>query len=165
MMWLVLTALGLAVVAIGLWCAWTATRLDRLHLQLQSARAGLAEALMRRSAAATDLALSASLDPASSLVLADAATAAREPTSEDWQAQSEFSTVLRMVRESLTESAAPDGELDRSCRGVAISRRIHNDIAVRAQELHRRRRVRWLRLAGHAGWPETIEFDALDDLG
>ena len=46
-----------------------------------------------------------------------------------------------------------------------LARRIHNDLVVRAQGLHRRRRVRWFRLAGHAAWPTTIEFDALDDFG
>ncbi len=162
-MWLILAVFGLALAVIGLWCAWTATRLDRLHLQCQSARAGLAEALMRRSAAATDLALSGRLDPASSLALVDAASAAREPTSDDWQAQSDFSAVLRVVRASSAEATEAGGELERACREVSMSRRIHNDLVVRTQGLHQRRRVRWFRLAGHADSPRTVEFDSIDE--
>lgn len=155
---LVLVVAGCVVaVGIGLWCAWTATRLDRLHLQADSARAGLAESLLRRSAAATDLALSGRLDPASSLALADAATAARALDGEDWQAQSDLSAVLRVVR---VEGAGSEPELDRAGRAVSMARRIHNDVAVRAQGLRLRRRVRWFRLAGHAAVPRTIEFDA-----
>lgn len=157
MMWLSIALCCLAAVAVGLWCAWTATRLDRLHLQADSARAGLRQALMRRSAAATDLALSGALDPASSLALADAAAASRQDA-DDWQPQSELSALLRIMR----DGAEADDDLDRACREVSLARRIHNDIAVRAQGLHQRRRVRWFHLAGHADVPATIEFDSMD---
>lgn len=158
MIWLLVVVVCLAV-AVGLWCLWTATRLDRLHLQAQSARAGLSAALVRRSAAANDLALSGSLDPATSLALADAAAVAREP-GDDWQRQSDLSAVLRMVGDD--SPARIDDALDRACREVSMARRIHNDVVVRAQDLHGRRRVRWFHLAGHADLPRTIEFDALD---
>jgi hypothetical protein len=150
---------GCLAVAVALWCFWTATRLDRLHLQAQSARAGLSAALVRRSAAASELALSGGLDPATSLALADAAAAAREPA-DDWQPQSDLSAVLRVV--GADSPGLIDDRLDRACREVSMARRIHNDVAVRAQDLHGRRRVRWFHLAGHADLPRTIEFDALD---
>jgi hypothetical protein len=155
---LLLVIVGLAALVLGLWCAWTATRLDRLHLQVASARAGLAESLLRRSAAANDLALSGRLDPASSLALADAANAARDHGEDEWQTQSELTAVVRIVRGA--GQVDGDVELDRATREVSMARRIHNDLAVRAQDLRTRRRVRWFRLAGHAALPRTIEFDA-----
>ena len=94
------SAVVVAAVLVGLWCAWTATRLDRMHLLLDSASAALAAALVRRSAVATDVALSQALDPASSLALLDAAVAAREGPRDDWQAQSDLSAVIRMVRDA-----------------------------------------------------------------
>jgi hypothetical protein len=159
--WWILVLLILAAVGLGVWCVWTATRLDRLHLQLASAQAGMAEALVRRSAAATEVGLSNSLDPASSLALVEAAAAAREGPRDDWQAQSELSAVIRMVRGGGAAWEADD-PLDRARREVSMARRIHNDIAVRAQDLHGRRRVRWLHLAGHAARPQTVEFDSMD---
>lgn len=161
MTWLVLAVVLLVLVAVGLWCAWTATRLDRLHLQAAAARAGVLEAAQRRSSAATDLALSGAWDPASALAVADAATAARDQHADDWQPQSDLSAVLRVV---LPDSGDVDTEsLDRACRDVSMARRIHNDVVVRAQDLHSRRRVRWFHLAGHAAPPRTIEFDSLTD--
>lgn len=161
MTWMLVAAV-VAAVLVGLWCAWTAMRLDRMHLLLDSASAALAEALVRRSAVATDAALAQSFDPASSLALLDAAATAREGPRDDWQAQSDLSAVIRMVADA-GSTVARDEPLDRACREVSLARRIHNDLAVRTQGLHRRRRVRWFRLAGHASWPTTIEFDALDD--
>jgi len=159
MAWVLVSCVVLAALA-ALWCVWTATRLDRLHLLLDSASAALAAGLSRRSAVATDVALSQTLDPASSLALLDAATAAREADSDDWQVQSDLSAVIRTVSDVGTEDG---GRLARASREVAIARRIHNDIVARAQDLHGRRRVRWFRLAGHASRPVTIEFDDSDD--
>ena len=155
--WLVPVGL-MVLLCFGLWCAWTATRLDRMHLMLASARSGLDAALVRRSAWASDLALSAALDPASSVALIEAAATARDARPGDWQPQSDLTAVLRVV----AEGAAADSDIVRAGRDVAMARRIHNDVAVRARGLHDRRRVRWLRLAGHAERPATIEFDAGD---
>ena len=41
-------------------------------------------------------------------------------------------------------------ELARDCARVELARRFHNDVVVSARALRSRRRVRWLRLAGHA---------------
>jgi hypothetical protein len=40
-----------------------------------------------------------------------------------------------------------------------MARRFHNDIVVSTRELRRRRLVTWLRLAGHAPLPGTIELE------
>jgi hypothetical protein len=44
-------------------------------------------------------------------------------------------------------------------RRVQLARRFHNDIVVTTRELRRRRLVTWLRLAGHAPMPDTIELE------
>jgi hypothetical protein len=53
-------------------------------------------------------------------------------------------------------------ELTVVARRAALARRIHNDVAATTRRLHARRRVRWLRLAGHAGSPQMIDFDDRD---
>ncbi|WP_435300178.1 hypothetical protein [Timonella sp. A28] len=66
----------IAVVAVSLWIAISsAQRLDRLHRKVVSSRLALDAQLLRRAHAAEELASSGVLDPASSVVLADAAKA------------------------------------------------------------------------------------------
>ena len=52
--------------------SWRASRLDRLHNRTEAARTALDLALVRRASAAAELASSGQLDPATSLLLADA---------------------------------------------------------------------------------------------
>ncbi len=63
----------LAVVLMCVYVSWRAGRLDRLHHRVDAARTALDLALVRRSASAYELASSGLLDPATSLLLADAA--------------------------------------------------------------------------------------------
>jgi hypothetical protein len=67
---------ALAVV-IGFYVSWRASRLDRLHTRVETARAALDAALVRRSAVVLEFASSGLLDPATSLLLAGAAHDAR----------------------------------------------------------------------------------------
>lgn len=143
---------------VALWCAWTATRLDRIHLQLASAEATLAEALARRSAVAAEAAMAPGVDPATSVAVLAAAARARDADRGDWAPQTDLSEILRVVG-----AVDKDPALARVCRDVAISRGIHNDLAIRAAQLRSRRRVRWFRLAGHAAPPRRIDFDDLSD--
>lgn len=62
---------------VAVYVSWRATRLDRLHVRVETARAALDAALVRRAAATLELAASRLLDPATSLVLATAAHEAR----------------------------------------------------------------------------------------
>jgi hypothetical protein len=160
----VVLLLGIALVVglVGLWLLWTAGRLDRQHLRLDAARASLDAQLARRAALASEIASSELLDPASSLLLLEAAGRSRSGPDEAvdrWQAESELTAVLR---ESGLPSPADDplvAELVDSARRAAMARRIHNDLAVATRGLHDRRRVRWFRLAGHAEPPDLVEFD------
>ena len=155
--------------ALALWLSWTANRLDRMHHRIDVARASLQAQLLHRSGATLELATAGVLDPARSLVLADAAHAARAAPSEDTEsAESDLSQALRVVFADAAEveelSRDPDcgqlvRELGGDCRKVVLARRFHNDVVASARVLRSRRRVRWLRLAGHAAALHTVDFD------
>lgn len=166
--WLLVAAVVL--VSAALWANWTASRLDRLHHQVETARAALDGQLVRRSAVALEVASSGLLDPASSVLLADAAHQARAVPEEDRElAESALSAALRAVlgdAESRTGLAdeEPAGrelldELDTASRRVVLARTFHNDAVTAALRVRRKRLVRWLRLAGNAAMPEYFEID------
>ncbi len=86
------------LVLLGVYVSWRATRLDRLHVRLETARAGLDAALVRRAAVALELAASRQLDPATSLLLAAAAHEARIADADNREfAESDLSRALRAV--------------------------------------------------------------------
>lgn len=157
------------VVVLGLWLWWTAHRLDQMHHRIDVSGAALDAALLRRSGTALELATSDTLDPARSLLLVDAAHAARGATPDDLEAaESDLSATLRAVLADDDEIAALRGrselaplmdELAGSCRKVELARRFHNDVVVTARALRSRRRVRWLRLAGRAAELRTVDLD------
>jgi hypothetical protein len=171
---LVLT-LAVVLALVAMWLAWTAGRLDRLHLRLETARASLDTQLARRAGLAAELASTEAVDPASALLLLEASGRARAETGpERWQAESELTEVLRhvglpepggdpLVADALVadpQVADPLlADLDDAARRAGMARRIHNDLAVATRAMHDRRRVRWFRLAGRAERPELVEFD------
>jgi hypothetical protein len=148
-----LIAVGVALLLFGAYASWTAGRLDRLHTRVDFARAALEKELAQRSALVTDLAKTGSLDPASAVLLLEAADRARAAGSLEDREQAE-SALTRAVHATGT-----DGELSLAMRRVQLARRFHNDIVVSARDLRRRRVVRWFRLAGHAPMPATIELE------
>lgn len=137
--------------------SWTAGRLDRLHHRVATARARLETELARRSALVTELATSGVLDPASSLLLLDAAHRARTAPEEEREVRE--SALTRAIAATGPQVQPWAGELSAAVRRVQLARRFHNDIVVSTRELRRRRLVRWLRLAGHAPMPVTIELE------
>ncbi|MFF5446763.1 hypothetical protein [Streptomyces sp. NPDC012888] len=164
---LVWIVLGLAVV--GVYLSWTAGRLDRLHSRMDAARAALDAQLLRRASVVLEVATSGVLDPASSLVLYEAAHAARQAEEEHREvAESELSQALRAVFGDATQvealREAPGGEaaaeeLAAAVRRVPMARRFHNDAVRAARALRTHRKVRWFRLAGHAPFPLAFEMD------
>lgn len=167
LVWVLSTVMVL--VLLGSWLWWTAGRLDRMHHRLAVARSALDTALLRRSGTSLELATSGALDPARSLLLVDAAHHARAVAPEDLEpAESDLSEALRAVLSDADEVRAlrrgPDvgpllEELAGDCRKVELARRFHNDMVTSARVLRSRRRVRWLRLAGRAPWPRTVDLD------
>jgi hypothetical protein len=93
------TIIVLAVLALVLWgfyVSWRASRLDRLHNRTEAARTALDLALVRRASAAAELASSGQLDPATSLLLADAVRRARQAeVAERDLAESDLTRALR----------------------------------------------------------------------
>ncbi|MDW4904250.1 hypothetical protein RB628_02600 [Streptomyces sp. ADMS] len=157
------------LVAIGLYLSWTAGRLDRLHVRIEATRAGLDAQLLRRASVTQELATSGVLDPAASIVLYEAAHAARQAEEEQREvAESELSQALRAVFAEAAQveavREAPGGEaaaaeLTEAVRRVPMARRFHNDAVRAARALRRHRKVRWFRLAGHAPFPLAFEMD------
>jgi hypothetical protein len=143
-----------------------------MHHRIDVARETLRAQLLRRSGVAVELALTDALDPASRLVLLDAAHRARNAGPEDFEAaESVLSEALRAVLPDVEElrtllHAGGDvglahlvEELAQACAKVELARRFHNDVVVSARSLRSRRRVRWLHLAGRAQPLGTVDLD------
>ncbi|MFB6617622.1 MULTISPECIES: hypothetical protein [unclassified Streptomyces] len=161
--------IALALGVVGVYLSWTAGRLDRLHSRMDASRAALDAQLVRRASVVLEVATSGALDPASSLVLYEAAHAARQAEEENREvAESELSQALRAVFSDADQvevlKAAPGGveaaeDLAAAVRRVPMARRFHNDAVRAARALRRHRKVRWFRLAGHAPFPLAFEMD------
>jgi hypothetical protein len=186
--WTIIVLAVLAVVLWGFYVSWRASRLDRLHNRTEATRTALDLALVRRASAAAEIASSGQLDPATSLLLADAVRRARQadPAERDL-AESDLTRALRATlgtpefraelraaaaRPGSTEPASaaePDGEADdpaalieeveKAAHQVFIARKFYNDVAGRTLDARRRPLARVLRLSGSAPQPEFFEMD------
>lgn len=163
-----LLTLGIAFL-LFVYVSWRATRLDRLHVRVETARAALDAALVRRAAVSLELAASRLLDPATSLVLATAAHEARTADAERREfAESDLSKALRAVadQQGFREMLLARGngttlleELDAAARKVAYARRFYNDAVATTRTARRRPLVRIIPLAGRAPLPDFFEID------
>jgi hypothetical protein len=180
----VATFLVILLIGVAWYLSYSAARLDRLHAKVEGAMSALDAQLVRRAEAALELANSGALDPASALLVADAATESIERTTEhpvtgdllDGQhfggredVESDLSAVLRAA---LSDAVVEDlrGEhdglvteaLDRigsSGLRVQLARRFHNDATREVRRVRSKQVVRAFRLAGHAALPEPVSFD------
>jgi hypothetical protein len=174
----------LALVAAAWYLSYSAARLDRLHAKVEGAMSALDAQLIRRAEASLELANAGVLDPASALLIADAATESLERTTElpvdldllDGQhfggredVEGDLTAALRaalpdIVVAGLRSRDDPliDDSLDRiaaSGMRVRMARRFHNDAVREVRRVRRKRVVRWFRLAGYAALPDRVEFD------
>jgi len=171
------TIVVLAVLALVLWSfyvSWRASRLDRLHNRVEAARTALDLALVRRASAASELASSGQLDPATSLLLADAVRRVRGASAAERDlAESDLTRALRATigdPEARKELAADDGtaelvtEVEDAAQRVFIARKFYNDLAGRTVYARRRPLVKVLRLYGGAREPAFFDMDdAIDE--
>jgi len=99
------------LLALVLWFVWVdASRLDRLHRRVEASRSVLDQQLVRRATAAAELATSGVLDPASSIVVGEAAWAALA-AGGDTGAPGAARELRRALAEgSATARAAVDGQ-------------------------------------------------------
>ena len=158
----------------GVYISWRAGRLDRLHNRVETARTALDLALVRRSSAAYELATSGLLDPATSLLLADAVRRAKDAaTAERDLAESDLTRALRAAFGQPGFRAELDGkegakelvgDVEAAAHQVYIARKFYNDVAARTLDARRRPLARVFRLSGNAPPPEFFEMeDSLAD--
>ena len=178
------TFLVILVIGIAWYLSYSAARLDRLHAKAEGAMSALDAALVRRAEAALELANNGALDPASALLIADAATESIERTTEQpvtddlldgqhfggrEQVETDLSEALRAA---LTAEVVPvlrqrDEELvSESLERVAssglrvqLARRFQNDATREVRRVRAKRSVKFFRLAGYAILPEPVTFD------
>jgi len=155
--------------------SWRATRLDRLHARIETARASLDAALLRRCAATSDLATSGALDPAASLLLVDAVQDARLAEGHEQRelAESNLSQALRAVyANTVDETGSLAGstvrvavqqellrDVEDASRRVSIARQFYNDSVAATRDARRRQLARVFNLAGRAEMPAFFEMD------
>jgi hypothetical protein len=158
------------VILLGVYVSWRAGRLDRLHIRLEAARAALDATLARRSSVALELASSGFLDPATSLLLADAAHVARSGDRDRSRelAESDLSRALRAAfaqpdfRASLVGQGGADeliAEVESAAHQVYLARRFYNDAVAVTRTARAKPLARVLRLAGGAERPDFFEID------
>jgi hypothetical protein len=174
MTWTIIVLAVLAVVLWSFYVSWRASRLDRLHNRVEATRTALDLALVRRASAASELASSGLVDPATSLLLGDAVRRARQagPAERDL-AESDLTRALRATlgdpdfrKELVGDDGTADhgaGELvvevEAAAQQVFIARKFYNDLAGRTVYARRRPLARVLRLAGGAPLPVFFDMD------
>jgi hypothetical protein len=189
--WLPFTLALLLV--LGWYLSYSAGRLDRLHHKVESSRAALDAQLVRRCVAALEVATV--LDPATGLLLADAAVTAMEAGERSDRGADRPATERRAAERLSADQEVAENDLTRAlqaafddprhvaalatdpgarealvvlrqaCERVALARRFLNEAVAQAQRVRRKRVVRWARLAGRAGWPQMLEIDDVPPSG
>jgi hypothetical protein len=176
-----LIAIGVLGV-VGVLLVNLAQRIDRLHRRVISSRSVLEAQLVRRAQAAGELARTDALDPASTLVVGEAAWNAAvqaprlvsgtgdlaESGAERGLVESELTMALRAALgdeedlaalRSMPAAAAAIDRLEQACYRTQLARRFHNDAVVATRRLRQNPVVPLFRLAGRAAMPVTFEMD------
>ncbi|KRE62902.1 hypothetical protein [Nostocoides sp. Soil756] len=179
----VTTFVVIVLIAAAWYLSYAAARLDRLHAKVEGAMSALDAQLVRRAEATLELANSGALDPATALLLADAATESVErttehPLAEDLLDGQHFggreeveASLSEILAVTLTDEVVADlrsrgdelvdDSLDRiaaSALRVRMARRFHNDAVREVRRVREKWVVRAFRLSGHAALPERVEF-------
>jgi hypothetical protein len=169
---------------VGVYVSWRAGRIDRLHARVDMARVALDVTLLRRSSVAQELATSGLLDPATSLLLAEAVHGTRvnhpggsggvvPPRQQSGErprdlAESDLTRALRAAfsqpgfRASLSGKEGADellAEVEEAAHQVYLARKFYNDLVAVTRDARRRPLARVLRLSGRAPAPVFVEMD------
>jgi hypothetical protein len=166
----VVVAVVMLVVAVGTYVTWTAGRLDRLSARVDTAWNALDAQLVRRAAAAGELAAHLRrhrmVDEGQALALQHAAVAARDATVAEREGRE--NDLSRAVRAVLDEVGTRGGktevladELRTAGNRVMLARQFYND-AVRDNRTRRRRWVPRLLTIRHRAEPQRAFFE-IDD--
>ena len=153
---------------VGVYVSWRAGRIDRLHARVDMARVALDVTLIRRSSVAQELATSGLLDPATSLLLAEAVHGTRGGERPRDLAESDLTRALRAAfsqpdfRASLSGKEGADellAEVEEAAHQVYLARKFYNDVVAVTRDARRRPLARVLRLSGRAPTPVFFEMD------
>ena len=153
---------------VGVYVSWRAGRIDRLHARVDMARVALDVTLLRRSSVAQELASSGLLDPATSLLLAEAVHGTRGGERPRDLAESDLTRALRAAfsqpdfRASLSGKEGADellAEVEEAAHQVYLARKFYNDVVAVTRDARRRPLARVLRLSGRAPNPVFFEMD------
>jgi hypothetical protein len=179
--WWWVAAVGVLVL-LAVYVVWMSGRIDRSHARAAAAQAALDAHLVRRAAAAVEMAEAAGDNQLrwAARVALEAAPEEREAAENDltrvlrpWLATSaDLPVAPSVVSENATgpagarpldtaDGAAPAAAADlvRAGRRVALARQVHNDLVRDALALRRRRLVRVLRLARKHPVPAYFDID------
>jgi hypothetical protein len=138
--------------------SWLANRVHRATARAERAWSALDAALVGRAQRAAELVMRPGIDPATALLVRDAAAAALEPDlcrDERERAESDLSHLLDTVDPMIPANSS---ELASERARASICRRLHNDAVATALSLRRRYAVRILRLAGRTTEPRPFEM-------
>lgn len=169
---------GFAVI-VGLYVLYlsqTAARLDRLHHRVDTSRAAMHAQFQNRANEVLNLASSGRLDPAASVLLADAAdreldTAGGIGTGFPPERIAAENVLTEALRAAFSDRAAIDEVLEQpggpevvdhlasALQKAVWSHRFYGDAVRSSQQLRRQRLVQLFRLAGTAPMPQGIEFN------
>jgi hypothetical protein len=154
-----LLALTIIVGVLLVWrITWLATRVHRTTTRAERTWSVLDAALVGRAQRAAELVMMRGIDPATALLVLDAAAAALEPDlcqGERERTESDLSHVLDAADPMLP---ARPRELDMERARASMYRRLHNDAVSTALALRRRHTVRILWLARRSVEPRPFEM-------
>lgn len=150
-----------AVLVVAVVLIARARRLDRLHVRVDAARAGLVSVLDRRAAVVRAVAAAPSaVVPASDRRALRAAARVAEGAGSGAArevAENDLARVLGRVRPSALPGDLAAELADADAR-VVVARRVHNDAVRDTRALRGRRMVRVLHLAGTAAFPRYFDI-------
>ena len=159
-----LIAAVVLLVCAGIFATLQARKLDSLHKRIDQMQHNLDRALLQRAACALGIARAGILDPASSILLEEAALEALHASrvgrgsSQRAVVESNLSQVITATADRQTLGKNLFAELQAADSSVQIAMKIHNGAVVRVRQIRSGAIIRLLHLAGGAPLPETIDI-------
>jgi hypothetical protein len=155
----------LAIVIIGWYLSFLASRLDRLHHRVETSWATLDSLLQQRAALAQQIVAESNLDPATAYLMSTSAISARKANIiERSAAESVLSESLKLVQNSAQDNSLelPSEllvELSDITNKVKMAINIHLEAVNATRNVRSKIFIRLFRLAGKAPLPVRYEFE------
>ena len=155
----------LAIVIIGWYLSFLASRLDRLHHRVETSWATLDSLLQQRAALAQQIVAESNLDPATAYLISTSSISARKANIiERSAAESVLSESLKLVQNSAQNNSLelPSEllvELSDITNKVKMAINIHLEAVNATRNVRSKIFIRLFRLAGKAPLPVRYEFE------